>query len=279
MHTLQSTHTQVLSSLVESGRQRRLGRLFQSDGRTLVVGYDHAVAHGAIPGLGNVPAVAEASVSGGVDGLQMGLNAARWVAPVLSKHAHVGLVVRLDHSDVGDRSDQVGSASTRWASVEGALTVNPDAVVVNFIHDVRDHAITMHHAEIVGRTAAECAKWGMPLMVEMMAKTSSLDPTVRSRATIDGSRIAFELGADLVKVDFTADRSALPDLMAAVPVPVLIRGGAPAESLSETLRDLDQAMEAGAAGAVYGRAVWRDADPAGVTRALSQIVHGESVDA
>lgn len=274
MLTVESNIARVLPSVAESGRQRRMGRLFGADGHTLIVGYDHSVAQGAIPGLNNIPSAARKSITGGVDGLQMGLHAARWATEVLSTHAHIGLVIRLDLSDAADRSDQVGSSSIRWAGVETALAVNPDAVVVNLVYDERDSSITRQHTEVVGRTAAECAGWGMPLMVEVLAKTGSADPAVRSTATINGARIAFELGADIVKVDATADRGALPELMAAVPVPVLIRGGAPADSLSDTLADLELAMTTGAAGAVYGRTVWRDADPTEVTRALSRVIHG-----
>ncbi|MDH6196048.1 DhnA family fructose-bisphosphate aldolase class Ia [Mycobacterium frederiksbergense] len=255
-----------------------MARLFGVDGRTLIVGYDHSVSQGAIAGLNDIPSAARKSITGGVDGLQMGLHAARWATQVLATHSHIGLVIRLDLSDAADHSDQVRSSSIRWAGVETALAVNPDAVVVNLVYDERDSSITRQHTGVVGRTATECARWGMPLMVEVLAKTGSLDPAARSTATINGARIAFELGADLVKVDFTADRGALPDLMAAVPVPVLIRGGAPAGSLSDTLNDLELAMTAGAAGAVYGRTVWRDTDPARVTRALSKVVHEVDAD-
>jgi DhnA family fructose-bisphosphate aldolase class Ia len=63
------------------------------------------------------------------------------------------------------------------------------------------------------------------------------------------------------------------------PVPVLIAGGPRMETAQETLRVVQDATEAGAAGVVFGRNIWQSGDTRGMIRALNSIIHeGRPVD-
>jgi DhnA family fructose-bisphosphate aldolase class Ia len=63
------------------------------------------------------------------------------------------------------------------------------------------------------------------------------------------------------------------------PVPVLIAGGPRMEIAQETLRVVQDATEAGAAGVVFGRNIWQSGDTRGMIRALNSIIHdGRPVD-
>ena len=87
-------------------------------------------------------------------------------------------------------------------------------------------------------------------------------------------RQAVELGADVIKADFTDDVADYSRVIeAAAPRPVLVRGGGRA-SEEEVLAKTREVMRLGAAGIVFGRNVIQHADPAGITRRLMAIVHG-----
>jgi DhnA family fructose-bisphosphate aldolase class Ia len=57
------------------------------------------------------------------------------------------------------------------------------------------------------------------------------------------------------------------------PVPVLIAGGPRMETADETLQVVQDAIEAGAAGVVFGRNIWQSGDTRGMIRALNSIIH------
>ena len=68
-------------------------------------------------------------------------------------------------------------------------------------------------------------------------------------------RQAVELGADVIKADFTDDLADYPRVLeAAAPRPVLVRGGGRA-SEEEVLAKTAEVMRLGAAGIVFGRNV------------------------
>lgn len=273
--TISALSTLLPPATAEIGLARRISRLFASDGRTLTVGYDHAVSVGTVGNrLSRLPWLAQQSLDGGADALQMGLNAARWVGPVLTSAPGRGLVLRIDQSDVDDQASQSVDASVAWGSPAQVAGACGDAVVVFYVHDERDGSVGRQHAGVVGTAAAQCQALGMPLMVEVLVKSASSSLASLSVAAIDAARIAYELGADIVKIDQTPDPAAMRDLVEAVPVPVLQRGGPPRDTLRETLEDLEASMRAGAAGAVFGRTVWQHENPEDVTRRLAAVVHG-----
>jgi class I fructose-bisphosphate aldolase len=63
-------------------------------------------------------------------------------------------------------------------------------------------------------------------------------------------------------------------------VPVVILGGSKKDSLRELYQQVyDAVILAGCAGVAIGNNIWRDPDPAAVTRGLAAIIHGgKSVD-
>ena len=86
-------------------------------------------------------------------------------------------------------------------------------------------------------------------------------------------RIAYELGADAIKTDYTGDVESMRQVIRSVGVPVLTLGGArgAAEAVEAAARD---AITAGAKGLIFGRNVWAADDPITTTRNLLDIVHG-----
>lgn len=257
------------------GHSRRMARLFAADGRTLVVGFDHAVSTGTVGGtLTAIPDLVRQSLRGGADALQIGLQTLRELDSEVTPATDVGLILRIDQSSVTDDIRQVVPVSVRWASPRQVAQAAGDAVVVFYVHDLRDSTIGGAHAEMVGAVACECAELGLPLQVEVMVKAGVTSDTVMSAAMIDASRIAFELGADLVKVDCTPLPDAMGDLVDAVPVPVLLRGGSPRSTVGETRSILETCLDAGVAGAVYGRTIWQSQNPEQLTRDLRLAIHG-----
>jgi DhnA family fructose-bisphosphate aldolase class Ia len=94
------------------------------------------------------------------------------------------------------------------------------------------------------------------------------DPDARAACLADGARIALEVGADILKLEYTGDKGSFRAIVDASPVPVFILGGPKRPTRRETLADVVDAAECGAVGLTIGRNVWQHHDPARMTAAL-----------
>jgi len=88
-----------------------------------------------------------------------------------------------------------------------------------------------------------------------------------------GARLAVEIGADIVKTEYTGDPESMARLVDGCPAPVLVLGGAKVDSLDGLLATTSDALRSGAAGVIYGRNIWQADDPAKVGAAVRSLVH------
>lgn len=86
--------------------------------------------------------------------------------------------------------------------------------------------------------------------------------------------MAFELGADIVKTEYTGDAASMRDIINGCPVPVMVLGGSKTNDMDGLLQGTRDAISVGARGAIYGRNVWQQPDPVAVSRQLRDIIHG-----
>lgn len=121
-------------------------------------------------------------------------------------------------------------------------------------------------------------KYGMPLMVEPLVM---LPNELKGGYMVDGDirkimalvRQGVELGADVIKADPCDDVSEYHRVIdVASGIPVLVRGGGRASD-EEIVNRTVELMKQGASGIVYGRNVIQHPNPAGMTKALMEIVH------
>jgi len=124
--------------------------------------------------------------------------------------------------------------------------------------------------------AAECHKWGLPLMVEAIPYGWPKADKRTPETTAAACRIASETGADYVKSFYTGDKASFKVLVDNCTVPVLILGGVKAESPCDTLAMVRDAMDSGAVGITMGRNIWGHDNVAGMTAALASIIHDDA---
>jgi DhnA family fructose-bisphosphate aldolase class Ia len=129
----------------------------------------------------------------------------------------------------------------------------------------------------IAATRAECAKFGMPLMIEPLVM---LPNEVRGGYQVDGDaekivplvRLAAELGADIIKADPTNDPGDFHRVVEAARVPVLVRGGG-REDLRSVFAKSAALLAQGACGLVYGRNIYQHENPRRVVAALMAMIH------
>ena len=157
----------------------------------------------------------------------------------LSKHGHrgyghdVGLIIHL-------------SASTSLAldpnhkvlvtTVEEAIKVGADAVSVHINIGAEDEYEMLQG---LGYVAGKCDEWGIPLLAMMYPRGKK----VRSEYDVDvvkhAARIGAELGADIIKTNYTGSPETFKEVVDGCPVPVIIAGGPKVESEQELLEMIE----------------------------------------
>jgi len=253
---------------LEPGKKRRLKRIFRDDERTVIVPMDHGVTAGPVTGLVDMQEIINKLLRGGVDAVVLHRGVAKHVDT-----GNAGLIVHLSGiTKLGpDPNNKV-----QVCSVEEAVRIGADAVSVhvNVGSEQEDKMLVK-----LGRVADDCDRYGVPLLAMMYPR----GPKIRNEHAVDvvahAARLGAELGADIVKTNYTGDVETFKEVVRGCCVPVIIAGGPKAETVREVLQMVHDSTKAGGAGISIGRNVFQHENPTKMVKALSAIVHnGASVD-
>jgi class I fructose-bisphosphate aldolase len=253
----------------------RLNRLFAADGRCFDVAVDHGFFNeGAfLSGIEDIVHTVAVLVDAGPDAIQLSPGQAHHLQDFHGP-AKPALVMRTDVANVyAPELPRTLFSEVVDDAVGRALRLDAACVVVNLL--LLPGQPELHRACVrnVSALRAACEPVGMPLMVEPLAMKDGYGVDGDVEKVVPLVRQAVELGADVIKADPT-DR--LDDyhrvIEAAGGRPVLVRGGGRVSD-EEVLARTEAVMAQGASGIVYGRNVIQHPDPAGMTRALMEVVH------
>jgi DhnA family fructose-bisphosphate aldolase class Ia len=249
---------------------RRSQRLFREDGRTLIVAMDHGIFI-PVPGLEDPRNTIGQVVHGGADAILTTFGIAQMAARDIGR---AGLILRLDGG-----TSSLGSAQHQRSlihSIEDALALGADAVACMAFPGIDDESTTLPY---VSKLAAETRRWGMPLLVEAMPHGFQSERWTPEGVAL-ATRIAAELGADVVKTTYTGTCESFRSVVSGCFAPIVVMGGARSNRPIDVLHMVHDALEAGAAGIAIGRNIWQHPCPERMTRALAALIHdGASPDA
>lgn len=268
---------------MRDNRKVRMNRLF-GNGRCLDVAIDHGVCNepSFLDGLENVPAVVKVLVDAGPDAIQMNYGQADLLQDLSGKDKPA-LVMRVDMGNPYNRirhRDMWAVLQNEAEPLIGALQMDAACVVVNLFMLPDEPDLFRQCVQNIARVRADCEKYGMPLMIEPLV----MQPvTERGGYMVDGdadkiitlTRLAREMGADIVKADPTTNAEDFHRVVQAARCPVLVRGGGK-EDLSAVFAKSAALMQQGAMGMVYGRNIYQHANPSAVVRGLMAIIHKDA---
>jgi DhnA family fructose-bisphosphate aldolase class Ia len=244
------------------GFVRRNSRIFQSDGKCIVVAMDHASFFPApVPGI-DAAGIAGV-VRGGADAVMVPAGSAINFA---AQTVGAGLIL----------SANINRPALEQV-VEMALRVGADAVKCMLYPWLKDGEA---YGE-VGWLGARCHDYGLPFMVETIPGGFQAGPEMRTPERLAGAaRIGVELGATMIKTFFPGSAEGMAVVTGNVPVPVIVLGGERAPDNRSVLVSVQEAIAGGAAGVAIGRNIWQHPTPDKMTAAVRAAVHGgESIDA
>ncbi|MDE3821256.1 aldolase [Sinorhizobium meliloti] len=258
----------------------RMNRLFNR-GRCLDVAIDHGVCNepSFLSGLENMETVVKALTAAAPDAIQMNYGQADLLQNLPGKDKPA-LVMRIDMGNPYNRirhRDMWAVLQNEAEPLIGALAMDAACVVVNLFMLPDEPDLFRQCVQNIARVRADCDKYRMPLMIEPLV----MQPvTEHGGYMVDGdadkivtlTRLAREMGADIVKADPTNDVDEFHRVVEAARCPVLVRGGGK-EDLRSVLDKSAALMKQGAMGMVYGRNIYQHSNPKAVVRALMAIVH------
>lgn len=263
-----------------TGKKIRMGRLFnQRSGRTIIVAYSHGVLMGPRRGmltLEEMQRTAQAVRS--ADGLLVAPGMVRHLEDAFVGRDRPSLFVHMDYESF-DRpalSYAVG-ATVELATIEDVVATGADGIMTYLFFGYDDPEREKMEIARNARLARACERWGILLMIEPRSARQAEHPEDDSDLAIMSmsSRIAAELGADLVKTIHPGSTEDLGQLVVTCPAPVLVAGGARQGDSEAAYAKAQSAMDAGAAGLVFGRHIYEAPDPAAELARFRRIVHGE----
>jgi len=232
---------------------------------------DHGVSVGPIEGLVDMPGIIDKVSRGGANAviLHKGIVGSGF----RGYGKDIGLIVHLSGSTIAgpDVNNKV-----LVASVEEAIRLGADGVSIhiNIGADAEPEML-----KDLGVVAESCDKWGMPLLAMMYPRGEKIKSEHDPKWVKMAARIGAELGADIVKTNYTGSVDSFREVVEGCPVPVLIAGGPKMGNDREILEMVFGAMKAGARGISIGRNVFQHKNPEKMVRALAKIVHdGKSIE-
>jgi len=246
------------------GKDIRLERIMdRNTGRAVIIPMDHGMTLGQIDGLLDMSWIISEVSDGGANAIVLHKG--------MVKHGHrkhgrdIGLIVHLSGSTSmnPDPNDKV-----LVCTVEEAVALGADGVSIHINLGAPEESKMIEEA---GRISGDCSKWGIPLMIMIYPRGEGIDP--KSPVLIGHCvRVAEELGADLIKTNYTGDPDTFRPITNACSVPVLVAGGEKAGDL-ETLVSIDGAIAAGASGVCVGRNAFQNEQPSKFISAICSVVH------
>ena len=251
------------------GKKVRLERIMNRDTkRTLIIPMDHGITVGPIKGLNpdemsktvNEVAIGGANAVLGHVGLP--LYGHRGYGP------DIGLILHLSGATILSPNP---NKKVLVNTVEDAIKFGADAISIHVNIGDKDESQML---EDLGTVSRQCREWGFPLLAMMYPRGDKIDDEHGVEYVKIATRAASELGADIVKTNYTGDIDSFREVTKGTLVPVIIAGGPKnsggVESLLQITRD---SILAGGSGVAYGRNIFQHKDPRTLVEALVKVLH------
>lgn len=249
------------------GKEIRMARLF-SRGKPVVVAVDHGNYFGPIEGLVDVKETV--SKLSKVDGILMTPFIVEHVKQIFFGKASPSMILRINWTTSLCHPWKYQEAHTRIVMEPvDALARGADAVLAALTLQSGSEKVDAENVRVFAKIARKAEEAGVPLIGEVIPLVSPAERESLHNKVRDIVRIAWELGADLIKTLYTGEK--FQEVVSGVPIPVFALGGEKIETEEGALNLARSALSAGAKGVVFGRNVFQAKDPARFVELLQDV--------
>lgn len=255
------------------GKQKRLKSFFRDNSKnTIIVPIDHGMTMGPISGIEDMKSTIVKLGQHKVDGviLHKGL-----ITSCEKEIVESNLSVIM-HLSASTSLGQTSNYKVTVGTVKEALSFGCNAVS---IHLNIGNEFEADMFRDVAKVAEDCYKYGMPLLAMMYARGASVQDEMSIENIKHVARIGAELGADLIKVNYSEHDGDFKEVVEGCPVPIIIAGGEKCNTQDEFLKKVSAAMKTGIHGVSVGRNIFQEDNMDYLMRNLDEIVrHGAKFD-
>ena len=247
----------------DCGKKIRLNRIIRPGRKSLVVAFDHAIVLGPIPGTENPADQVRRFTGAGVDAVLLNLGLFQNCLDSLLGPSMPGIIARIDWTTLWGTPGGSESGDLRsclLARPEDAMRHGADAVITYLAVGTGDADFETKEVARNAEVARECERIGMPLIIETLARGKSVKNPSDPKWLKLHTRMAAELGADLVKTDYAGDPETMRGVVDNCPIPILVLGGSRYSSDAEALALIHGVAASGSAGVFFGRNVFQADD-------------------
>ena len=236
-------------------------RIFNQDGKTLIVAMDHLSRLGRNVRIQEPERILREVAAANADAVLLRPGIATRCAAQLDQ---LGLILSIGAE----------ISSSAWG-VDLALRLGADAIKVEVFPGSET---APNPPAILGPLVERCEDWSMPLLAEMIPVSFADKEAHTAEHITDVARLGADLGVDIVKTKFTGDTQSFAEVVALAGLPVVVLGGSEGK-VRDLFTSVRQALDAGGAGAAVGRRIWNSDNPGRITAALSRLIHEDiSID-
>ncbi|MCX8163460.1 MAG: 2-amino-3,7-dideoxy-D-threo-hept-6-ulosonate synthase [Candidatus Micrarchaeota archaeon] len=253
-----------------AGHKTRLSRIMRN-GRVMLLAMDQGLEHGPVDFNEkniNPDYVLDIAAKGGFTGLAIQKGIAY---KYLENYAgQVPLVLKLNGKTNIVPKDEAYSAPV--ATVKEAIKLGADAIGYTIYVGSPNEAKMFHE---FGLIRAECEEYGIPTIVWAYPRGKYIPDEKDKNVVAYAARCALELGADIVKVNYTGSIESFKYVVQAAQKCKVISAGGSKQTDEEFLAKAKEVMQAGAVGFAVGRNVWQHPHPLEITEKLKKIIFSQ----
>ena len=253
-------------SMSEIGKRIRLDRIMdRNTQRTVIIPLDHGVSLGPVTGLQDMKNIVNKIAEGGANAVLEHKGIIK--AGYRGFGRDIGLILHLSAStNLGPDPN----CKVQVASVKEAVKLGADAVS---LHVNVGSETESEQLETLGRNARICEEWGMPLVAMIYPRGPKIANPYDETLVKHAARIGAELGADIIKTNYTGSVDSFKEVVDGCGVPVVMAGGPKAKTDKDFCDMVHGCITAGGAGVAAGRNVFQHRNPTKMVRVLCGIVH------
>lgn len=159
-------------------------------------------------------------------------------------------------------------------SLDYAVQLGAKAVKCLLISGQTDSKFFLENMQYVAKVGEQAHNKGVPFIVEAVNWGPEILPDKKNdpEELHKVCRMAFDLGADMIKTEYTPDAESFKEISSCLQVPLMILGGSKGD-LKDIFQRVREALDAGAKGVVFGRNVYKAESPAKMVQTLKALVH------
>ncbi|WLP90945.1 2-amino-3,7-dideoxy-D-threo-hept-6-ulosonate synthase [Gordonia sp. NB41Y] len=247
------------------GKAIRLSRITDpATRRAQIVPLDHSVTIGPLGPRNHTENIVRMLSRTACDAVVLHRGRVAQIAP--EAFTGMGLIVHLSAStSLALDSD----AKVIVGGVDAALRSGADAVSIHV--NVGSETETQQLTDLAA-VSRECQVLGVPLLAMMYARGPRQAPRPDAATVAHLAAIATDLGADMVKLDYTGSPESMERVVDTTPLPIYVAGGA-TRSDDDAIAFGAEVLQGGVAGLSFGRNIFDADDPARVVNTLADLVH------